>query len=129
MKNLVRAAAAVGAAIGIAAFAAPAASAAPVAPAAVEPGQVSLFPLSGELFRAPYTPGGGVYIVFGDFLNAFESGPGNQAAYLNDNSEGLDQSAQNEKIETGDIKTQVSGEHNNVPVEVEGSEQDQGEGA
>lgn len=69
-----------------------------------------------------------IYYFKGDALLAQEYGPGDQANYLTKNSKGFSQPAQNELIKTGDIKPTVVGKKNVVPVEVEGSEQDQSKG-
>ncbi|OEV02745.1 hypothetical protein [Streptomyces oceani] len=147
MKNLARAAATVGAIIGIAAFAAPVASAASTAPQATP---ASHAPAAAPQQTAPQqsaqqaTPQSApqdskshpakaqidditVYYVQGDAVMAQENGPGDQANYLTKDSKHVSQPAQNEAIKTGDIKPSVVGKHNTVPVEVEGSEQDQGQ--
>ncbi len=123
MKNLSRAAATVVAAIGIAAFAVPTASAAPVGKAekAAHPVSSPSFPHRGA--------SNNYYLILGDALFADESGPGDQSANLTKNSRDIKTEAQNEAISTGDIKTHVKGKGNTLPIEVEGSEQDQGEGA
>lgn len=169
MKNLARAAATVGAIIGIAAMAAPAASAASTTPeptpatsAATAPEATpatapeatpatapetapatapEATPASDAPAAAPTAPQATphhkkaepdhitIYYFEGDALLAQEYGPGDQANYLTKDSKHVSQPAQNEVIKTGDIKPAVVGKHNNVPIEVEGSEQDQGEAA
>lgn len=161
MKNLARAAATVGAIIGIAAMAAPAASAASTTPeptpatsAATAPEAApatapeatpatapQAAPASDAPAAAPTAPQATphhqkgkpdhitIYYFEGEALLAQEYGPGDQANYLTKDSKHVTQPAQNEVIKTGDIKPSVVGKHNTVPVEVEGSEQDQGEAA
>ncbi|GAA2654892.1 hypothetical protein GCM10010400_09060 [Streptomyces aculeolatus] len=177
MKNLARAAATVGAIIGIAAMAAPAASAASTTPeptpataeatapeatpetsgatapeATPETSEATApettpatapeaAPASDAPAAAPTAPQATphhqkakpdhitIYYFEGDALLAQEYGPGDQANYLTKDSKHVSQPAQNEVIKTGDIKPAVVGKHNNVPIEVEGSEQDQGEAA
>ena len=161
MKNFARAAATVGAIIGIAAMAAPAASAASTTPeptpatsAATAPEATpatapqatpatapQAAPASDAPAAAPTAPQAAphhqkakpdhitIYYFEGDALLAQEYGPGDQANYLTKDSKHVSQPAQNEVIKTGDIKPAVVGKHNNVPIEVEGSEQDQGEAA
>lgn len=169
MKNLARAAATVGAIIGIAAMAAPAASAASTtpeptpatapataqeaapatapqaapatAPQATPATAPEAMPASDAPAAAPTAPQATphhkkgkpdhitIYYFEGDALLAQEYGPGDQANYLTKDSKHFSQPAQNEVIKTGDIKPAVVGKHNTVPIEVEGSEQDQGEGA
>ncbi|MEO3768070.1 hypothetical protein [Streptomyces sp. B8F3] len=153
MKNLARAAATVGAIIGIAAMAAPAASAASTtpeptpaaapatAPEATPATAPQATPASDAPAAAPTAPQATphhqkakpdhitIYYFEGDALLAQEYGPGDQANYLTKDSKHVSQPAQNEVIKTGDIKPAVVGKHNTVPIEVEGSEQDQGEAA
>ncbi|MBA0050097.1 hypothetical protein E0L36_04035 [Streptomyces sp. AJS327] len=101
MRNLTRAVATAGLAVGLAVGVAPAASA--------------------NSHDRPVN----VYFVYGDSVFANERGPGDLAVPFVKNSRHVGQSTQNESIKTGNIKTKVHGKHNRVPVEVEGSEQDQ----
>lgn len=168
MKNLARAAATVGAIIGIAAMAAPAASAASTTPEPTPATSAATAPEATPATAPEATPATApqatpatapetapatapeatptapqatphhkkaepdhitIYYFEGDALLAQEYGPGDQANYLTKDSKHVSQPAQNEVIKTGDIKPAVVGKHNNVPIEVEGSEQDQGEAA
>jgi hypothetical protein len=117
MTNLVRNAAAVVGALGLAVSVAPAASAA--AQAAPKAGAAPVQHLHVHIHN--------FNVGDGDVQFASEFGPGNLANSLIKESEKARVAAQNEAIRTGDIEQSVHGKGNRAPFEIEGSEQDQGE--
>ncbi|MEU2081314.1 hypothetical protein ABZ569_05360 [Streptomyces albus] len=111
MRKLVRNAATVLIAAGVAVSVAPAASAAGHGKGNTAPEDVI-----------------NVYVGRGDAQFANEFGPGNLASNWVQNSKKVGVAAQNEAIRTGDIKNAAKGKGASAPFEIEGSEQDQNEG-
>ncbi|NSC21712.1 hypothetical protein FM076_11050 [Streptomyces albus subsp. chlorinus] len=117
MRNLVRNAATVVAAVGLAVSVAPAASAAAATPKGhhhAKPSQAS------QAIN--------VYVGTGDAQFANEFGPGNLAANWIHHAKKIRLATQNEAIRTGHVKNIAKGKGASAPFEIEGSEQDQNEG-